>query len=104
MPKAKTDKTATPKKPGKYQSFRKMLAIVHIPAQQSPISVHWSPLAHRLLLTYAAGKRGASPYNLFMKTELAKVKQENPNIAHKEAFKLAASNWKNSPANPNRVK
>ncbi|KNC97655.1 uncharacterized protein SPPG_09438 [Spizellomyces punctatus DAOM BR117] len=50
------------------------------------------------------GKRGASPYNQFMKTELAKVKADNPGIAHKEAFKVAASHWKNAPENPNRVK
>ncbi|KAJ3118126.1 hypothetical protein HK100_000672, partial [Physocladia obscura] len=43
--------------------------------------------------------RKPSPYNLFMKTELPKVKADNPTLAHKEAFKLAASNWKNSPDN-----
>ncbi|KAI8996143.1 hypothetical protein HDU85_005877 [Gaertneriomyces sp. JEL0708] len=52
----------------------------------------------------AGGKRGASPYNQFMKTELVKVKEENPSIAHREAFKLAASRWKNSEQNPNRIK
>ncbi|KAI9103216.1 hypothetical protein DFS34DRAFT_607861 [Phlyctochytrium arcticum] len=50
------------------------------------------------------GKRGASPYNLFMKTELGKVKADNPGMPHKEAFKTAASHWKNAPENPNRVK
>ncbi|KAI8914829.1 hypothetical protein PhCBS80983_g00779 [Powellomyces hirtus] len=50
----------------------------------------------------AAGtsKRGASPYNMFMKTELAKVKKEKPDIGHKDAFKLAASNWATAPENP----
>ncbi|KAJ3039948.1 hypothetical protein HDV00_011614 [Rhizophlyctis rosea] len=51
-----------------------------------------------------AGKKGTSPYNLFMKTELPKVKAANPGIAHKEAFKMAAGNWKNAPENPNRGK
>ncbi|KAJ3287768.1 hypothetical protein HK104_008464 [Borealophlyctis nickersoniae] len=32
--------------------------------------------------------------------ELPKVKAANPGIQHKEAFKKAASNWKNSPDNP----
>jgi hypothetical protein len=35
-----------------------------------------------------------------MKTELPKVKAENPGMNHKEAFKLAAGNWKDSPDNP----
>ncbi|KAJ3147445.1 hypothetical protein HDU86_007995 [Geranomyces michiganensis] len=46
------------------------------------------------------GKRGPSPYNLFMKTELAKVKEKEPSIAHKDAFKKAAANWASAPENP----
>ncbi|CAO3665553.1 hypothetical protein CU097_014520 [Rhizopus azygosporus] len=45
-----------------------------------------------------------SPYNNFMKTELAKVKKENPDIAHKDAFKKAAENWKNAKENPKNKK
>ncbi|KAI9007566.1 hypothetical protein CLU79DRAFT_778131 [Phycomyces nitens] len=41
-----------------------------------------------------------SPYNKFMKTELAKVKEAQPGIAHKEAFKQAAQNWSKSSDNP----
>ena len=37
-------------------------------------------------------KRAASPYNIFMKTELSKVKKANPNLSHKDAFKVAAQN------------
>ncbi|KAJ3150569.1 hypothetical protein HDU89_002976 [Geranomyces variabilis] len=48
----------------------------------------------------ATGKRGPSPYNLFMKTELAKVKEKEPSIAHKDAFKKAAANWATAPENP----
>ncbi|KAJ2708979.1 hypothetical protein H4R19_004478 [Coemansia spiralis] len=44
-----------------------------------------------------------SNYNKYMKTELAKVKQDNPSLTHKEAFKLVASNWKSSPENPKAV-
>lgn len=43
-----------------------------------------------------------SAYNVFMKTELAKVKAANPKLDHKEAFKVAAGNWKNSPQNPKK--
>lgn len=69
-------------------------------------------------------KRAPTPYNTFMKSELAKVKKAQPGLNHKEAFKAAAGNvsrcylyldwrhlkhftkllsylqWKNSPANP----
>jgi len=34
-----------------------------------------------------------SSYNIFMKTEIPKVKENDPSLKHKEAFKLAASNW-----------
>ncbi|KAI9315228.1 hypothetical protein BX666DRAFT_1960521 [Dichotomocladium elegans] len=45
-----------------------------------------------------------SPYNKFMKEELAKVKAAQPGIAHKEAFKKAAQNWASSPENPKNKK
>ncbi|PKY13645.1 hypothetical protein RhiirB3_399165 [Rhizophagus irregularis] len=45
-------------------------------------------------------KRAPTAYNRFLKTELPKVKAENPGMNHKEAFKLAANNWKDSPDNP----
>ena len=35
--------------------------------------------------------RAPSPYNEFMKTEIAKVKAGSPGLDHKEAFKVAAS-------------
>merc|ERR1712072_1132499 len=38
-------------------------------------------------------KRAPSAYNLFMKSELAKVKKANPKMDHKEAFTAAAKNW-----------
>lgn len=38
-------------------------------------------------------KRAPSAYNLFMKSELAKVKKANPKLDHKEAFTTAAGNW-----------
>ncbi|TPX33672.1 hypothetical protein SeMB42_g07439 [Synchytrium endobioticum] len=53
--------------------------------------------------TTGSGKR-VSPYNNFMKTELSKVKTSHPNLNHREAFKMAASNWKSSPENPTNKK
>jgi DNA-binding PadR family transcriptional regulator len=43
-------------------------------------------------------KREPSAYNLFIKGELPKIKAKNPNIDHREAFKLAAAAWKGSSA------
>jgi len=46
--------------------------------------------------------RQPSAYNLFMKTEVARIKQENTGLSHKEAFKEAARNWGTSAANPQK--
>ncbi|KAF9558874.1 hypothetical protein EC968_006799 [Mortierella alpina] len=48
----------------------------------------------------AGGAKKLSPYNKFMKSELAKVKTEKPGLNHKEAFKEVASRWKDAPENP----
>ncbi|CAG8513612.1 14102_t:CDS:10 [Racocetra persica] len=42
------------------------------------------------------GAKKLSPYNKFMKSELGKIKTENPTLNHKEAFKMAAQRWKDS--------
>ena len=41
-----------------------------------------------------------NPYNLFMKTELARLKLEDSEVDHKTRFKQAASNWGESKENP----
>jgi len=41
-------------------------------------------------------KRKLSAFNLFMKTEISKVKKAHPNLSHMDAFKKAAHNWKGS--------
>eukprot|EP00762_Andalucia_godoyi_P004380 ANDGO_08185.mRNA.1 Protein YABBY 4 len=45
-------------------------------------------------------KREPSAYNKFMKDELARLKKDHPEMNHKELFRIAANNWKNSPQNP----
>lgn len=52
--------------------------------------------------TAAAGaKKGkTSAYNKYMKEQLAKLKTEKPQLAHKERFKLAATSWAASKENP----
>ncbi|KAJ2742095.1 hypothetical protein GGI20_004724 [Coemansia sp. BCRC 34301] len=48
----------------------------------------------------AKGGKTASPYNAFFQRELKKVKQENPEMSHKDAFKQAGLNWRTSSENP----
>ena len=43
--------------------------------------------------TEGKSKKGASPYNVFMKEELAKIKKADPKLKHQDAFKKAAANW-----------
>lgn len=38
-------------------------------------------------------KRKPTKYNLFMKSELHKIKSENTSLSHREAFSKAAANW-----------
>ncbi|XP_020539070.1 axial regulator YABBY 4 isoform X2 [Jatropha curcas] len=42
-------------------------------------------------------QRAPSAYNRFIKEEIRRLKTENPNMAHKEAFSTAAKNWANFP-------
>ncbi|KAG4921351.1 hypothetical protein AAZX31_18G129500 [Glycine max] len=45
-------------------------------------------------------QRTPSAYNRFIKEEIKRLKAENPNMAHKEAFSTAAKNWANFPPSP----
>jgi hypothetical protein len=40
-------------------------------------------------------KRPQTAYQTFMQTEIPKIKAKNPDIAQKDAFKIAANNWTN---------
>ncbi|PWN30371.1 hypothetical protein BDZ90DRAFT_229391 [Jaminaea rosea] len=52
----------------------------------------------------AGGKKKVSPYNLYMKEQLAKLKTSHPNLSHKERFQQVAKDWAKSPANPKNKK
>ncbi|KAJ1862604.1 hypothetical protein LPJ73_000713 [Coemansia sp. RSA 2703] len=54
--------------------------------------------------TSKRGKANNSPYNVFFTRELKRIKAENPEMPHKEAFTQAALNWKTSPENPKNKK
>ncbi|KAF9055954.1 hypothetical protein BJ165DRAFT_1429748 [Panaeolus papilionaceus] len=45
-------------------------------------------------------KKKLSAFNKFMQTEMARLKEEEPDMQHKDRFKLATSNWKTSKSNP----
>ncbi|TYH31589.1 hypothetical protein ES288_A01G184300v1 [Gossypium darwinii] len=42
-------------------------------------------------------QRAPSAYNCFIKEEIRRLKTQNPNIPHKEAFSTAAKNWAHFP-------
>ncbi|EOA37844.1 hypothetical protein CARUB_v10012024mg [Capsella rubella] len=42
-------------------------------------------------------QRAPSAYNCFIKEEIRRLKSQNPSMAHKEAFSLAAKNWAHFP-------
>ncbi|CDZ98868.1 YABBY protein [Phaffia rhodozyma] len=46
-----------------------------------------------------AGKK-PSAYNQYMKVQLAKLKEKNPEQPHTERFKLVAKMWASAPENP----
>ncbi|EJD03751.1 uncharacterized protein FOMMEDRAFT_167076 [Fomitiporia mediterranea MF3/22] len=50
-------------------------------------------------------KKGkVSPYNKFMKEELARLKESDPDMKHPERFKIAATNWAKAKENPKNAK
>ncbi|XP_038893210.1 axial regulator YABBY 4 isoform X2 [Benincasa hispida] len=42
-------------------------------------------------------QRAPSAYNCFIKDEIRRLKAQNPEMTHKEAFRTAAKNWANFP-------
>jgi len=49
-------------------------------------------------------KRPPTAYQLYMKDTLVKVKGENPDMTHGDAFKKVAAMWKDADENPNKGK
>ncbi|KAG1886033.1 hypothetical protein F4604DRAFT_1724227 [Suillus subluteus] len=41
-----------------------------------------------------------SAFNKFMQTEMARLKEDEPDMSHQDRFKLATSNWKKAKENP----
>ncbi|EDR15851.1 uncharacterized protein LACBIDRAFT_301226 [Laccaria bicolor S238N-H82] len=49
------------------------------------------------------GKKKLTAFNKFMQSEMARLKDDEPDISHQERFKLATSNWKKAKENPKSV-
>ncbi|KAJ8085454.1 hypothetical protein PM082_004270 [Marasmius tenuissimus] len=47
------------------------------------------------------GKKKLTPFNKFIKEELHRLKESEPDLNHQDRFKLATANWKVAPENPN---
>jgi len=41
----------------------------------------------------AGGRKKLTEFNKFMQTEVARLKEQDPNMPHKERFKLVIENW-----------
>ncbi|KAG1774001.1 hypothetical protein EV702DRAFT_1200730 [Suillus placidus] len=46
------------------------------------------------------GRKKLSAFNKFMQTEMARLKEDEPDMSHQDRFKLATSNWKTAKENP----
>ncbi|KAG2138698.1 uncharacterized protein EDB93DRAFT_1090405 [Suillus bovinus] len=46
------------------------------------------------------GRKKLSAFNKFMQTEMARLKEEEPDMSHQDRFKLATANWKTAKENP----
>ncbi|KAH9997773.1 hypothetical protein BJV74DRAFT_755691, partial [Russula compacta] len=46
------------------------------------------------------GRKKLTAYNKFMQTEMARLKEDEPDMSHQARFKLATANWKVSRENP----
>lgn len=52
--------------------------------------------------TKAKSTRAPSAYNLWMKDNLKKYKEEHPEVAQKDIMKAVGALWKDAPENPRR--
>ncbi|KAF9531872.1 hypothetical protein CPB83DRAFT_891216 [Crepidotus variabilis] len=45
-------------------------------------------------------KKKLTAFNKFMQTEMARLKETEPDIQHKDRFRMATENWKKAKENP----
>ncbi|XP_024004272.1 axial regulator YABBY 5 isoform X3 [Eutrema salsugineum] len=71
-----------------------------IPSRISTRTITEQRVVNRLLYCLSAPEkrqRVRSAYNQFIKEEIQRIKANNPNISHREAFSTAAKNWAHFP-------
>ena len=79
------------------QPFRLLCPLCSgLPAKSQLVRTTMPKAAKKTTEKKVKAKKGPSAYNLFMKSELAKIKKADPKLDHKEAFKKAAANWSKS--------
>ncbi|GAA0156261.1 hypothetical protein Leryth_006607 [Lithospermum erythrorhizon] len=68
-------------------------------SHQPPMSNTRTPATTERIVTRTPEKRQRVPsaYNQFIKEEIQRIKANNPNISHREAFSTAAKNWAHFP-------
>ena len=54
---------------------------------------------HQKILKRERKPRDPSPYNVFIREEIPRLKEKDPGLNHRDAFKAAAKNWAHSPLN-----
>jgi hypothetical protein len=54
---------------------------------------------HQKMLKRERKPRDPSPYNVFIREEIPRLKEKDPGLNHRDAFKAAAKNWAHSPLN-----
>lgn len=57
------------------------------PKEKSPKKTEKSPKKTE------KSKRAPTAYQIFMKEEIARLKESHPKLEHKERFSMAAQNW-----------
>ncbi|KAL9716382.1 hypothetical protein Ac2012v2_000829 [Leucoagaricus gongylophorus] len=50
-----------------------------------------------------ASKKKLTSFNKFMQAEMQRLKEEEPELPHRQRFKLATTNWKTASENPKRA-
>ncbi|KAH9837351.1 uncharacterized protein C8Q71DRAFT_857656 [Rhodofomes roseus] len=62
-------------------------------AKAAPAEVDKKTTAARKKKGSAGGRKKLTEFNKFMQTEVARLKEQDPNMPHKERFKLVIENW-----------
>ncbi|KAG6911333.1 hypothetical protein DXG01_001004 [Tephrocybe rancida] len=57
----------------------------------------------RKVKSSGGGKKKLTAFNKFMQTEMARLREDEPDISHKDRFKQATANWKTAKENPNKA-